>query len=170
MKIFIFLFIFSLPAFAKIEVCQRPAKIAFGLVDHYWLRTDTVTAGMGSARAYKKYIGDEMEAPFTEVYIVDHSDQPAVKCTEKSLTNYDEECVNNELQIGKPLGRFTPINHCLSYVRKVLRNCETPEYKLFKKERREYQMLRNKQFQTKTGGLTHRERERMEELKAKHGF
>lgn len=168
MKILILMIILSFQAFAKIEVCQRPAKIAFGLVDHYWLRTDTITAGMGSARAYNAYIGDEMEAPFTAVYIVDHTEQPAQKCSEK--INHIEECVNNELRIGTPLGRFTPINHCLSFVRKVLRKCETPEYKLFKKERREYQMLRNKQFNTKTGGLSHRERQRMEELEAKYNF
>lgn len=170
MKLTFLLLLLSFQTFAKIEVCQRPAKIAFGLVDHYWLRTDTITAGMGSARAYNSYIGDEMEAPFTAVYIVDHSDQPAKKCTEKSDKNYDEQCVDDQLKIGTPLGRFTPINHCLAFVRKVLRNCETPEYKLFKKERREYQTLRNKQFNTKTGGLTHRERQRMEELEEKYNF
>jgi hypothetical protein len=165
MKYLVLCLLITLPVFAKIEVCQRPAKIAFGLVDHYWLKTDTITAGMGSGRAYKKYIGDEMETAFTAVYIVDHSDQPAKKCTEK--TNHDEQCVNNELQIGKPLGRFTPINHCLSFVRKVLKKCETPEYKLFKKERAEYNRLRREEA---SGHITYREEKRMEELEKKYNF
>jgi hypothetical protein len=168
MKLFLIILLISVQAFGKIEVCQRPAKIAFGLVEHYWLRTDTIVAGMGSARAYKKYIGDEMEAAFIKVFIVDHRDQPSKKC--KEYTNHDEQCVNNELIIGKPLGRFTPMNQCLSFVKNVLKKCETPEYKLLKKEKREYYTLRNKQFQTKQGGLTGRERDRLEELKAKHNF
>lgn len=167
MKCIALFILISLPTFAKIEVCQRPAKIAFGLVNHYWLKTDTITAGMGSARAYNAYIGDQMEAPFTSVYVVDHSDQPAKKCKDKSTANYDEECINHELQVGKPLGKFTPINHCLAFVRRTLRKCETQEYKLFKKEKSEYYRLRHEDAR---GNLTYREEQRMHELEEKYKF
>lgn len=138
MKIFVFLFLilFQALAQARVEVCQRKAKIAFSLVSHYWLRTDLVEAGMGSARDYQgDQIGDVYEGAGTKVFIIDHSTQKAQKC--KESLNHDEECINRELEIGKPIGRFTPFNNCLTFVRKVLRKCETPEYKALKKERME---------------------------------
>ena len=131
-----FIIFFQFQAEARIEVCQRKAKIAFSLVDHYWLRTDLMEAGMGSARDYDDtQIGDVYEGPGTKVYIVDHSTQRAEKC--KEYVNHDEECINRELEIGKAIGRFTPVNNCLIFVKKVLRKCETEEYKALKKARME---------------------------------
>lgn len=121
---------FSFSSFAKVEACFRPAALLNGLVDHYWLKTDTKTAGMGSKTltdfANGAQIGDQFEAPFiTKVFIVDHSNQHASFCIEKK--DIDEDCVNEELDIGKPLGRFGLLNNCQTFVRGILHKCLTPE-------------------------------------------
>lgn len=162
----LFLILVSTSAFAKIELCQRRAEIAYGIFDHYWLKTDTITAGMGSGNVYTEAIGKQRERPFTKVFIVDHSTQVPRKCTE--YTNHDEACVNKELEIGKPIGRFTPTNQCLSFVKRVLRKCETAEYKLMKKERAEYRQL--VWLEERGEHLTDKELKRMDELQRKYNF
>lgn len=160
------LILVSTSAFAKIELCQRRAQIAWGIFDHYWLKTDTITAGMGSNSVYTEQIGDQRERPFTKVFVVDHSSQIPRKCTE--YTNHDEACVNKELEIGKPLGRFTPTNQCLSFVKRILRKCETAEYKLMKKERAEYRQL--VWLEERGEYMTDEELNRMDELQKKYNL
>lgn len=42
----------------------------------------------------------------------------------------NEACVNKQLQIGKPLGRFGPTNNCQTFVQETLDQCSTiPEDK-----------------------------------------
>ena len=167
MKAFILLLFFcaQFPANASVEICHRKAQIAFGLVSHYWLKTDTVVAGMGSGRSAVQ-IGDEFEGPGTKVFVIDHTDQIAETCEE--TVNHIEDCVNEELEVGKSLGRFTPVNNCQTFVRSVLKKCEKDEYKILKKERMEYRRLANKASNDRI--LSIKEELRLRELSQKFGL
>lgn len=118
----------STNAYSSVELCHRKAEIARGLVDHYWLKTDTKEAGMGSEVLNEGgQIGDQFEAPYsTKVYIVDHSGQTPLSC--KVLTEVDEDCVNEKLDIGKYLGRFTLINNCQTFTRRIIEKCSPVKY------------------------------------------
>lgn len=66
--------------------------------------------------------GDEYESLFvTKVKVTDHSGQsesrPGASC---ETVEADEEKVNELLEIGKPLGRFSPVNNCQTFVKDVL--------------------------------------------------
>lgn len=167
MKAFFLLLIFcaQFPAYATVEICHRKAQIAFGLVGHYWLKTDIKVAGMGSGKSSAQ-IGDEFEGPGTKVFVIDHTDQVAETCEES--VNHIEDCINEELEIGKSLGRFTPINNCQTFVRSVLKKCEKDEYKIFKKERGEYLRLVNKADKGRI--LSIKEELRLRELSQKLGL
>ncbi len=108
--------------------CSQPA---FGwtatgplLLDlpHRWLKTDTREAGMGGIRG--NVPGNQSgDRPFDPVQVVDHtgrSKEPGASC--EKVENVDEEKVNKQLRIGRPLGRWTPTNQCWSFVDEVLRN------------------------------------------------
>jgi hypothetical protein len=119
----ILLIILSNNSFGAVENCHRKAKILNGLVNHHWLKTDTKTAGMGSGQS-STLIGDRIEAPYaTLVYVVDHSEYIAKSCVE--VKDIDEDCVNEELDLGKPLGSFSLLNNCQSFVEIVLKKCST---------------------------------------------
>ncbi len=119
---------FSVQSLATVEVCSRKAQVAFGLFSHMWIKTDTVEAGMGGPIYEGVEIGDVMELPYvTKVYVRDHSGDTPDKCEVKE--GIDEECVNKELVIDKPLGHWRVLNQCQSYVAKVIRNCEYPWHK-----------------------------------------
>jgi hypothetical protein len=113
---------YSANGFSKVEICHRHAEILKGLVDHYWIKTDTKEAGMGSELLATLQIGDKFEAPYTtKVFIVDHSNQTAIACKEN--LEVDEDCVNEQLDLGKPLGHFSLINNCQSFVARVIKKC-----------------------------------------------
>lgn len=160
------LFIQMTAAHAAVEICHRRAKIAFGLVDHYWIKTDLRNAGMGSGLVVNEGIGDRFEPPFTKVFVIDHSDQVPEKC--EIDENHDEDCLNEELEVGRSLGRFSPINNCQTFVHQALKRCEKPEYTLFKKLRSEYHRLKSKKMRQKF--LTKRQAARLKELKAEYDF
>jgi hypothetical protein len=156
----------QLTAYAKVEICHRKAQIAFGLVDHYWLKTDLKNAGMGSGKS-EGQIGDKFEGPGTKVFVIDHTNQIPEACKESN--DHIEECINQELEEGKYLGRFTPINNCQSYVKKVLKKCETPEFKELEKVKSEYLELNRKKNQNDLP-LSENDLMRLNELEQKYGF
>ncbi len=111
----------------KVLLCQAPAEIAGGLVDHYWLKTDKVEAGMGGEVAEP---GEQYESPYiTDVYVRDHSGQ--------STSREGAECrpvpglcvnkVEEQLEIDHPLGRFHPLNNCATFCAEVIRNSKDPK-------------------------------------------
>lgn len=115
----------SINSFAAVEDCYRKAQIMGGVVNHHWIKTDTKIAGMGSG-AVEGQIGDRFETPYTtHVFVIDHSDQVAKAC--KEIKDIDEDCVNAELDLGKPLGRFNLVNNCQTFVSQVLKKCSTKE-------------------------------------------
>jgi hypothetical protein len=141
-------------ALAEVNICHRKAKIMLGLVDHYWISTDTVTAGMGSKYGADIQIGNKFEPPFIKVFVVDQSTQMADKCQVND--DVDEKCVDEELQVGKYLGRFSPINNCQSYVAHVLHKCTRPEVRQARQDK--YDIMRL-QAKAQEGNLTSVEEE-----------
>lgn len=107
---------FGLAVFIK---C-RPANIAKGLVKHCWVVTDSKSAGMGTEPGIQP--GQQYDGYGVKVQITDHSNDSATESTE--IFNVDEQCVNEKLEIGKPLGRFLPpLNHCQSFAYGVINQC-----------------------------------------------
>jgi RHS repeat-associated protein len=107
-----------------VQRCCRAARIIAGLVDHCWLKTDTLSAGMNDSPSCSQAGADYNASglPFTKVYVSDAScEQPNKPC--QTIPDVDEGCVNRELAIGRELGRFTPGNNCQSFVRDVLQKC-----------------------------------------------
>ncbi|KAB2900912.1 MAG: hypothetical protein F9K31_03635 [Dokdonella sp.] len=105
----------------EVYLCGQPA---FGLsygVDHQWIRTDTVEAGMGTARAggnAGNQSGDRYGDP---VQVTDHagrSQESSSHCTQ--VKGVDEAKVNAHLQIGRPLGNWTYDNQCRTFTTRVL--------------------------------------------------
>jgi hypothetical protein len=88
---------------------------------HCYIKTDTVTAGMGPANN-----GPLPACPiFSKTAVTDHSAEVVSPgdCTE--VPGVDEACVNKALKIGTPTGRWTPTNQCNSFAKDVLDNCST---------------------------------------------
>ena len=68
--------------------------------------------------------GDEYEGYGMPVQVTDHSKDTPTYC--KPQTNVDEQCVNDKLEIGKPLGRFLPpFNQCQSFAYGTVNKCRT---------------------------------------------
>jgi RHS repeat-associated protein len=104
-----------------VQRCCRPAALARGKVDHCWLKTDTKSAGMNSTPSCR-IAGNNYEFLWiTKVYVSDHSCDTATTC--ETLHDIDEQCVNRELEVGKPLGRFGFTNNCQMYAADVIRKC-----------------------------------------------
>lgn len=108
----------------KVQQCCRKAEILFGKVEHCWIKTDTVTAGMASNPKCRVGVGDNAELPYvTDVYVSDHSCEIGAQCTDIPW-DVDEECVNREMKIGTALGSFNLVtNSCQTFVNEVLNKC-----------------------------------------------
>jgi hypothetical protein len=112
----------------RVEFCERqadyPGASQLGL-SHQWLRTQNKEAGMGPDHG--DVPGKHVDLPFvTKTMISDHrgeGEKPGVAC--KTVPNEDADCVDRELDIGKPLGRWTPTNQCHTFVNDTLKKCST---------------------------------------------
>ncbi len=63
------------------------------------------------------------DLPGDPVQVTDHSGRSEEKgSTCEKVDNVDEKKVNNQLEIGRPLGRWTPGNQCQSFSSDVLKN------------------------------------------------
>jgi RHS repeat-associated protein len=119
------------PLGLDVFLCQQPAfGISWNPVDHYWIKTDTVEAGMGGTRGLEpgNQAGDRLGDP---VQITDHSGrskQPLASC--KKIDNADENTVSDQLKIGRPLGNWGPTNQCQTFARGVI-NQNTPALESF---------------------------------------
>ncbi len=92
---------------------------------HTWIKIDTKEAGMGGDCAIPGQ--GCADVPYvTEVYVKDHTDQhkePNSSC--ETMNNVDEECVNQLLQIGQPLGTWNGFNQCQSFAWHIIVVCRT---------------------------------------------
>jgi RHS repeat-associated protein len=110
------------PTGLVVQQCCRKAEIAGGVVDHCWLQTNTITAGMASSPQCRANVGARSELPWkTKVYVSDHSCEVGGRCN--VMPDIDEDCVNRELAIGKSLGRFGLLNNCQTFVFSVAKKC-----------------------------------------------
>jgi len=103
-------------------VCRDPAfEGKFGPIDHYWLKTDTQEAGMGTAKAGAN-AGNQYDFLGSRVETVPHGNRSGGSNAECRLVpGADEASVNRLISPGRPLGRFVPpVNYCHSFVRDVL--------------------------------------------------
>lgn len=110
------------PLGLDVYICTRPAKIAAGLVNHYWVVTSSVSAGMGANPNVAP--GAQYEGYGMPVQIIDHSKDTPTSCVKQN--NVNEQCVNSKLKLGTPLGRFIPpINQCSNLAFGVVNSCRT---------------------------------------------
>ena len=115
------------PLGLEVFVCSQPAfGIANNPIDHQWIRTDTVEAGMGGTRG--NVPGNESgDRPGDPVQVTDHTGRSQEKGSScERVPNVNEQKVNAQLKIGTPLGRWGPTNQCQSFVRSVLDNARNP--------------------------------------------
>ena len=112
------------PMGLKVFLCKRAANIAWGVVDHHWIKTDTVEAGQGEQGG-----GVPGQVPpsalFPQTAITDHtgeSKKPGATC--KEIKCIDEDCANKKLKIGRPLGEWNPLtNNCQIVAFNILAGC-----------------------------------------------
>ena len=110
-----------------VRKCCRNVESGVGVLDfmsealgmqHCWLRTDSEAAGMGPE--------DDGPLPANPLgiptMITDHTDEVGT-CT--TVSNTDEECVNERLTIGQRTGRWGLFNNCNTFVHQTLRACST---------------------------------------------
>lgn len=112
---------FTDPLGLDVFQCSQPA-FGWAPVDHQWIKTDTIEAGMGGTRGNipGNQSGDRLGDP---VQVTDHSKRSEEKGSScKKVSNVDEKKVNDQLKIGSPLGNWGPSNQCQSFVGDVLRN------------------------------------------------
>jgi len=105
-----------------VELRCRPAEIVAGLVNHCWLKTDTIEAGMNKRITCSRAGNELVNLDSVRVVVSNHQcDTPTVITP---VPYVDEDCVNRELQIGKPLGRFLPpFNTCQTFAQDVIQKC-----------------------------------------------
>jgi RHS repeat-associated protein len=90
-------------------------------LQHCFIRTDTVTAGMGPANG-----GPLPACPIlSQTAVTDHSARTISPGDCKDVPGVDEACVNKALKIGTPTGRWGPTNQCNSFASDVLDKCST---------------------------------------------
>lgn len=111
------------PAGLDVYLCSQPAfGISWNPVDHQWLKTDTVEAGMGGTRG--NVPGNESgDMPGDRVQVTDHknrSKEAGASCGK--VPDVDEKKVNEALRLGRALGRWGPTNQCQSFARQTLRD------------------------------------------------
>jgi hypothetical protein len=106
--------------------CQRPVRLPVADkigVQHHWLKTSHVEAGLGGVDG--KVPGDGDSAlPFSMTRINDHTGEslgPEARCV--YVVGVDEACVDDKLAIGQLAGRWTPMNNCQTFVAEILEYC-----------------------------------------------
>jgi hypothetical protein len=106
--------------------CQRPAQIAvadeLGL-KHHWLKTSHKEAGLGPEDG--SVPGDGKSAlPFSLTRINDHTGQSLRDDAECIyIPSLNEACVDERLDLGRLAGRWTPSNHCQTFVAEIRAYC-----------------------------------------------
>jgi RHS repeat-associated protein len=106
----------------EVQVCRDPAFNGRVPANHYWIQTDTQSAGMGTPAAGAN-AGNQYDPLGARVQTVDHSNRPDSGQREcKVAKGADEDKVNKLIAPGRDLGIFVPgFNDCQHFVRGVLR-------------------------------------------------
>ena len=104
----------------EVQFCRRPVKadVLENFLDHHWLKTDTIEAGLNKDTEGGLFSGSSWE---------DHtgqSEQPNAECW--PVPNVDEGCVDKLIRPGTDIGTYFPgANDCQTNVREVLDYCRT---------------------------------------------
>jgi len=111
------------PLGLAVQICSRPAEILKGLVDHYWVTTDTRSVGLQGDPNVR--VGDQYEFLGTPTFPTDHSGDKPTSCEVQN--NVDEQCVNTTLDnaLGNPQGGFGPTSNCKQFAFSVVNKCRT---------------------------------------------
>ncbi|XOB62090.1 hypothetical protein ACMC56_16050 [Campylobacterota bacterium DY0563] len=108
------------PQGLEVYLCKAPVN-GVNIVDHHWIKTDTVERGMWNDNDTKEWYDD---VPFfADVAIRDESYKGDAMC--QLQNNIDENKVNNQLQNYRDLGTWTPWNQCQSTAANILNNART---------------------------------------------
>lgn len=105
-----------------VYLCSQPAfGIPWNPIDHHWLKTDTIEAGMGGTRG--NVPGNDIgDMPGDPVQVLNHrgrSTEPGASC--RNIDGVDESKVNEALQLDRSLGRWGPTNQWFSAVQRIWR-------------------------------------------------
>ena len=121
------------PTEGTVWLCRRIAQIPLGEalgLEHWWLMTPDREAGMGPCGGGVP--GAHLDLPYiTKACVNDHTGEhlrPDVQC--EPLERVDSTCVDQKLNVDRPLGRWTPTNQCQTFVQEVLDSCK-PDESLF---------------------------------------
>jgi hypothetical protein len=86
------------------------------------VQTGTISSGMGADPNSPP--GQQYEGVGMPVQITNHANDTPTQCMPQK--NVNEQCVNNKLQIGKPIGLFLPpFNQCQSFAYGIVNSCRT---------------------------------------------
>jgi RHS repeat-associated protein len=111
-----------------VEICSQPA-FGWAPIDHQWIKTDTVEAGMGPVGGNGNAGNESGDWPGDPVEVTDHSGrhrQDGAHC--EAITGVDENIVNELLGIGRGLGSWGPTNQCQSFVDDVINEATVDGY------------------------------------------
>lgn len=116
------------PLGLQVYLCGEPA---FGLPigpEHRWIRTSTKEAGMGPPNRSGASVGNDSNDRYGDpVIILNHegrsADSPRARCQE--VKGVDEAKVDDQLELGDPLGNWTYDNQCRTFTTRVLWNART---------------------------------------------
>jgi uncharacterized protein RhaS with RHS repeats len=117
------------PTGLDVELCQRVADLPLNQyigVEHHWIRTATMEAGLGARGGGVPGEGGPPDLPGVDTEIVPHpgrGDRPGSTCTK--VPNVSESCVNYELSLEGSRGRWGPTNNCQTVTRDILNGCRT---------------------------------------------
>lgn len=114
------------PLGLKVYKCRRPTRFNFwgyevSIGSHYWLKTDAKEAGLGACGQGVPGQGGSDSPYVTQTCINDHpreSQQPNASCEE--VPGVNESLIDRLLDIGKPMGRWTVGNNCVTFVNQTI--------------------------------------------------
>jgi len=115
------------PLGLAVLLCKQPAfGISWNPIDHYWIKTDSIEAGMGPVNSNCGNAGNGSgDLPGDPVQICDHKDRDKTDAVCTIVDNVIESQVDKQLIIGKKIGVWTPLNQCQSFAKKVLDNARS---------------------------------------------
>ena len=120
---------FSDPGGRRIQWCDEtpdlpgvgPIMGATGF-KHQWLKTDRKEASLGpdgSGDMGFLFMGARVYVSNDDL----RSKEPNATCHDVDESDYDEACIDRELEYGRDLGRWWPWNNCEGFVNEILAKC-----------------------------------------------
>jgi RHS repeat-associated protein len=108
------------PLGLEVYLCEMSFLYSWNPIKHQWIKTDSKEAGMGPIKS-DCWEDPMSDIPYDSVQICDHSkftNDPGVVCYKQEYI--DENKVNELLEIGTPLGRWSAWNNCHTFAALVL--------------------------------------------------